>query len=111
MGNFDLGKLENEAYALTVNLFSFYKTLKENGIVLDNSNEVLKAVSEISSFVLEIDQEPCKYYDKLESIIKKVTWSKEQITAYELSDKYNSAKADLLLQINIIEKQFKLLLN
>jgi hypothetical protein len=111
MGNFNLKVLENEAYSFTVKLFSFYKTLKENNITIADSNEVLKAAAEISTFVLEINEKPCKAVQAANELQAKALWCSEKIQAYSLSERYSSAKADLLLQLNNIQKQFNLLLN
>ncbi len=110
MEQLNISKLENTAYALTVNLFSFFKTSKEAGVVLANSQEMMQKASDISSFVLDRDGNECKYMDKLNAMIEDAEDLKEQFQNMNLSEKYASEKANLLIDINIIIEQFKALL-
>lgn len=111
MGNIPVNRLETEAYSLTVNLFSFYKTLKENNIHFDNSSNVLKSCSEISTFVLSMEEEPCKNREKIGGIVERAAWCMQQIENHEVSEKYAQQKANLVVQLHTIQKELRILQN
>ena len=110
MEEFDLGKLENTAYALTVNLFSFLKTAKEKQWEISDGQKLMELASGISQFALNIDSNQCKYINKLETQITNSEKLADMIEAIPMGEKFLQEKSNLLIDINIILKQFKLLL-
>jgi len=110
MEQFDLGKLENTAYAITVNLFSFLKLAKEKKWEISSGQKMMELASEVSQFALNIESSQCKYIPKLENQIANAEKLASMIDEIQLSEKFLQEKSNLLIDINIILKQFKLLL-
>lgn len=110
MEQFDLGILENTAYALTVNLFSFLKLAKDKNREISNGQKMMELASEVSQFALSIEANQCKYLQKLENQIANAEKLAGMIEKIQLGEKFLQEKSNLLIDINIILKQFKLLL-
>ncbi len=110
MEKFDFAQLENRAYAITVNLFSLLKLAKEQGAEIAEGQEMIDRASKISSFVLDIEGNSCKYIEKLKEIIAHTEKLGNWLDQLDVGNKLSDEKNNLLIDVNLVAKQLKLLL-